>query len=77
MDFEFQNGTGPMDGRSPFAQISQNPQRFSPSINAAKKSMFEELIEMRGIQTDPRAIRKLQRFRLSHKIQNQPPAFSQ
>ncbi|KAL1301766.1 hypothetical protein AAFC00_005964 [Neodothiora populina] len=24
MDFEYQNGTGPMDGRSPFAQISMN-----------------------------------------------------
>ncbi|KAK3118007.1 hypothetical protein LTR53_000043 [Teratosphaeriaceae sp. CCFEE 6253] len=32
MDFEFQNGTGPMDGRSPFAQFaSQNAQRFVPS----------------------------------------------
>lgn len=28
MDFEYQNGTGPMDGRSPFAQLSQNAQRY-------------------------------------------------
>lgn len=27
MDFEYQNGTGPMDGRSPFAQISINQQQ--------------------------------------------------
>jgi len=27
MDFEYQNGTGPMDSRSPFAQISMNAQR--------------------------------------------------
>ena len=30
MDFEFQNGTGPIDGRSPFAQISSNAQRRHP-----------------------------------------------
>ncbi|KAK4570459.1 hypothetical protein LTR86_002539 [Recurvomyces mirabilis] len=30
MDFEFQNGTGPVDARSPFAQLSQNSQRFPP-----------------------------------------------
>ncbi|TKX19178.1 di-sulfide bridge nucleocytoplasmic transport domain-containing protein [Elsinoe australis] len=27
MDFEYQNGTGPIDGRSPFAQVSGNHQR--------------------------------------------------
>ena len=42
MDFEFQNGTGPLDGRSPFAQISQNAQRFPPNLNATKKRMFAE-----------------------------------
>ena len=28
MDFEFTNRTGPLDARSPFAQLSQNAQRF-------------------------------------------------
>ncbi|KAK4493916.1 hypothetical protein PRZ48_015102 [Zasmidium cellare] len=28
MDYEWQNKHGPMDSRSPFAQLSQNPQRF-------------------------------------------------
>lgn len=40
MDFEYQNGTGPMDGRSPFAQISMNQQRSTNgggSDNSAKK----------------------------------------
>lgn len=27
MDFEYQNKTGPLDARSPFAQLSQNAQR--------------------------------------------------
>ena len=41
MDFEFQNGTGPMDARSPFAQISQNSQRFPSAAGGAKKSTFD------------------------------------
>ncbi|EMC92586.1 hypothetical protein BAUCODRAFT_26965 [Baudoinia panamericana UAMH 10762] len=41
MDFEFQNGTGPLDGRSPFAQISQNPQRFPPSSKKRTHSAFD------------------------------------
>lgn len=36
MDFEYQNGTGPMDARSPFAQLSGNAQR-NQSDNSAKK----------------------------------------
>lgn len=45
MDFEFQNGTGPIDGRSPFAQVSQNTQRFPPA-SANKKRMLDEDIQM-------------------------------
>ncbi|KAK5118129.1 hypothetical protein LTR62_004176 [Meristemomyces frigidus] len=37
MDFEYSNGTGPIDGRSPFAHISQNAQRFPPS-NTKKRA---------------------------------------
>lgn len=37
MDFEFQNGTGPLDGRSPFAQVSANSQRL-PQSSPSKKS---------------------------------------
>lgn len=49
MDFEFQNGTGPLDGRSPFAQISQNTQRFPPSLNATKKRKSDEDTEMEDV----------------------------
>jgi hypothetical protein len=38
MDFQFDNGTGPLDSRSPFAQLSQKPQRF-PQSNAKKRTM--------------------------------------
>jgi len=31
MDFSYENGTGPIDARSPFAQLSQNAQRFPPT----------------------------------------------
>jgi len=39
MDFEYQNGTGPVDARSPFTQISMNQQRASTNGNdkSAKK----------------------------------------
>ena len=42
MDFEFQNGTGPMDGRSPFAQLSQNTQRF-PMSEAKKREQTQDV----------------------------------
>lgn len=42
MDFEFQNGTGPLDGRSPFAQLSQNAQRLPPSMSAAKTRTYDD-----------------------------------
>lgn len=37
MEFEFQNGTGPLDGRSPFAQVSSNAQRFPTGTNTTSK----------------------------------------
>jgi len=44
MDFEYQNGTGPMDAKSPFAAVSMNAQRFpaTPSGGGAgsRKSVF-------------------------------------
>jgi hypothetical protein len=43
MDFEYQNGTGPMDTKSPFAAVSMNAQRFpaTPGGNgASRKSVF-------------------------------------
>ena len=43
MDFEYQNGTGPMDAKSPFAAVSMNAQRFpaTPGGNgASRKSVF-------------------------------------
>ena len=36
MDFEWGNGTGALDGRSPFAQVSSNAQRFPPSSPVKK-----------------------------------------
>jgi hypothetical protein len=42
MDFEYQNGTGPMDAKSPFAAVSMNAQRFpaTPSGAGSRKSVF-------------------------------------
>ena len=42
MDFEYQNGTGPMDAKSPFAAVSMNAQRFpaTPGGNGSRKSVF-------------------------------------
>jgi hypothetical protein len=45
MDFEYQNGTGPMDAKSPFAAVSMNAQRFpaTPSGGGgagSRKSVF-------------------------------------
>lgn len=41
MDFEYQNGTGPMDAKSPFAAISLNAQRFPATPSAgSRKSVF-------------------------------------
>ena len=43
MDFEYQNGTGPMDAKSPFAAVSMNAQRFPATPGgggASRKSVF-------------------------------------
>jgi hypothetical protein len=44
MDFEYQNGTGPMDAKSPFAAVSMNAQRFNPATPghgaSSRKSVF-------------------------------------
>lgn len=37
MDFKYENGTGPLDSRSPFAQISQNAQRPAPNMSTKKR----------------------------------------
>lgn len=37
MDFEYQNGTGPMDARSPFAQLSMNQQRATGTAATGRK----------------------------------------
>ena len=41
MDFQYENGTGPMDGRSPFAQIGINNAHRSQLVNNDKKRMCE------------------------------------
>jgi hypothetical protein len=33
MDFQYENGTGPLDERSPFAQVGRNSQRNNGSIH--------------------------------------------
>lgn len=45
MDYEYQNGTGPMDARSPFAQVSLNAQRFPATPGGSKKSVFSRIRE--------------------------------
>lgn len=39
MDFEWNNRTGPMDGRSPFAHVSQNAQRFPAGTPSGKSKL--------------------------------------
>lgn len=41
MDFQYDNRTGPMDGRSPFAQVAHNAQRF-PQGGIARKRMLQQ-----------------------------------
>ncbi|KAK4541175.1 hypothetical protein LTR36_008249 [Oleoguttula mirabilis] len=40
MDFQYDNGTGPVDVRSPFATLSQNAQRFPPATSNTKKRSY-------------------------------------
>ncbi|KAM3420984.1 hypothetical protein BST61_g1412 [Cercospora zeina] len=39
MDFEYQNKTGPLDARSPFAQLSQNTQRFGAGTPSKQRGL--------------------------------------
>jgi hypothetical protein len=48
MDFQYENGTGPLDERSPFAQVGRNSQRNNGSINDKKR---ESPLCSRAIQT--------------------------
>lgn len=41
MDFEYQNGTGPLDARSPFAAVSMNQQRFPATPGGGRKSVLQ------------------------------------
>ncbi|EME41143.1 hypothetical protein DOTSEDRAFT_176120 [Dothistroma septosporum NZE10] len=41
MDFEYQNKTGPLDARSPFAQISQNAQRNHMMNTPGTRRLFD------------------------------------
>ncbi|CAD0095864.1 unnamed protein product [Aureobasidium vineae] len=51
MDFQYENGTGPLDERSPFAQVGRNSLRNNPNTNDKKlfgspnKSTFPSLRE--------------------------------
>ncbi|KAG9532178.1 hypothetical protein KCU93_g1339, partial [Aureobasidium melanogenum] len=38
MDFQYENGTGPLDERSPFAQVGRNSQRNNVNTNDKKRS---------------------------------------
>lgn len=56
MDFEYQNGTGPMDAKSPFAAVSMNAQRFpaTPGGNN-RKSVFSFAWKKETTATDAAA----------------------
>ena len=43
MDFQFENGTGPLDGRSPFAQVSSNARRIPEGVNTAARKSEHDL----------------------------------
>ena len=59
MDFEFENKTGPIDGRSPFAMLGQ--QRMQPPTT--KKRTFVRVSEMGyGMEADCVCSRQLQRL---------------
>lgn len=42
MDFEWQNRTGQIDVRSPFAQVSQNAQRFGTSTPSKQRRYMQQ-----------------------------------
>lgn len=43
MDFEFDNKTGPMDARSPFASVGHNAQRFPQSNMDWKRMLLQRM----------------------------------
>jgi len=43
MDFQYENGTGPINAASPFAKVMNN-QRFQPAPSASKKSVFSPFV---------------------------------
>ncbi|PNS13772.1 Nucleus export protein brr6 [Sphaceloma murrayae] len=51
MDFEYQNGTGPIDGRSPFAQVSGNHQRSFANMAQDSPSKKRGLVSAFGSPT--------------------------
>jgi hypothetical protein len=45
MDFEYENRTGPMDSRSPFARVAHNAQRLPPSnMNRKRTWMHHDIL---------------------------------
>ena len=38
MDLQYENGTGPLDERSPFAQVGRNSQRNNVNTNDKKRT---------------------------------------
>lgn len=50
MDFEFQNGTGNVDQRSPFVQVSNNAQRFGTPFGSKKST--EQAMTLEWQHTD-------------------------
>ncbi|KAM0721246.1 hypothetical protein Q7P37_003534 [Cladosporium fusiforme] len=59
MDFEYQNGTGPLDARSPFAAVSMNSQRFPASTPNAAGSRKRDHNNVFDSPTRPGASRDL------------------
>ena len=43
MEWQYQNGTGPVDGRSPFSQVSANAQRPPKGMNSSPRKSEHEL----------------------------------
>jgi hypothetical protein len=57
MDFQYENGTGPLDERSPFAQVGRNSQRNNAGSINDKKREFSFLLAC-----DPKPKAHLQRW---------------
>lgn len=44
MDFQYENGTGPINAASPFAKVAMNNPRFQPTPGANRKSVFSSFM---------------------------------